>query len=67
LLVDGWGGGYFVNYRDDLHAYGSLEPIAPYVACMVIRPDGSRVLARGWNACRNYRADPAAEPNLAFK
>jgi hypothetical protein len=37
LLVDG----------DDLHAYGSLDPIVPgHVGCVVIEPDGTRRLAR---------------------
>jgi hypothetical protein len=47
LLVDGWSGGYFVNHGDDLHAYGSLNPIVPgHVGCIVIQPDGTRRLAR---------------------
>lgn len=52
LLVDGGGvdggdGVYFANYRDDLHAVGSLAPLIPgHLGCVVIRPDGSRVLAR---------------------
>jgi hypothetical protein len=51
LLVDGGGidggsGVYFANYGDDLHAVGSLAPLAPVLGCIVIRPDGSRVLAR---------------------
>jgi hypothetical protein len=47
LLVDGWSGGYFANHGDDLHAYGSLDPIVPgHVGCVVIEPDGTRRLAR---------------------
>ena len=51
LLVDGGGidggtGVYFANAGDDLHAVGSLAPLAPAVGCVVIRPDGGRVLAR---------------------
>jgi hypothetical protein len=38
---------YFANHGEDLHAYGSLEPIVPgCIGCIVIRPDGSRYLAR---------------------
>jgi hypothetical protein len=38
LLVDGWSGGYFANYGDDLHAYGSLAPILDgFIGCIVIR------------------------------
>jgi hypothetical protein len=47
LLVDGWSGGYFANYGDDLHAYGSLAPILDgFIGCIVIRPDDSRYIAR---------------------
>ena len=47
LLVDGWSGGYFANHGDDLHAYGSLDPLVPgHVGCIVIKPDKTRVLAR---------------------
>ena len=44
--VDGGDGVYFANAGEDVHAVGSLQPLAPAVGCMVIRPDGSRVLAR---------------------
>ena len=45
--IDGGQGAYFANYGDDLHAYGSLDPIVPgHIGCIVIRQDGSRVLAR---------------------
>ena len=52
LLVDGGGidggkGTFFANAGDDVHAVGSLAPIIEgYVGCVVIRPDGSRYLAR---------------------
>jgi hypothetical protein len=52
LLVDGGGidggkGTLFANYGEDLHAVGSLAPIVPgCVGCIVIRPGGSRQLAR---------------------
>ena len=51
LLVNGGGfdggdGSFLVNAGEDLHAIGSLTPIADYVGCIVIRPDGSRHLAR---------------------
>lgn len=53
--VDGGGGAFFVNHGDDLHAAGSVAPLIPgHVGCVVIRPDGSRMLA--------YAApDPAAQ------
>jgi hypothetical protein len=39
-----------------VHAVGSLAPIVDgYVGCIVIRPDGSRVLA-------HVEGDPLAEP-----
>ena len=45
--IDGGSGTHFVNYGDDVHAYGSLDPLIPgHVGCIVIRPDGSRYLAR---------------------
>jgi hypothetical protein len=45
--IDGGDGAYFANAGDDLHAVGSLDPITPgYVGCILIRPDGSRYLAR---------------------
>jgi hypothetical protein len=52
LLVDGDGldggsGTYFANAGDNVHAVGSLDPLVPgHVGCIVIRPDGSRQLAR---------------------
>ena len=52
LLVDGGGidggnGTYFANCGDDVHAVGTVDPIVPgHVGCVVIRPDGGRVLAR---------------------
>jgi hypothetical protein len=60
LLVDGAGfdggtGSFFANAGDDLHAVGSLDPIVPgCVGCIVIRPDGSRYLAK-------VMADPLAQ------
>ena len=52
LVVDGGGfdggaGIYFANAGDDVHAVGSLTPIVDgYIGCIVIRPDGSRHVAR---------------------
>jgi hypothetical protein len=52
LIVDGGGldggdGTYFANAGEDVHAVGTLDPLIPgYVGCVVIRPDGSRQLAR---------------------
>jgi hypothetical protein len=52
MVVDGGGfdggsGTFFANCGDDVHAVGSLAPIVPgHIGCIVIRPDGSRVLAR---------------------
>ena len=51
--IDGGDGAFFVNAGDDVHAVGSMEPIAPAIGCIVIRPDGSRQLAR-------VEADPLA-------
>jgi hypothetical protein len=51
LLVDGGGldggnGAYFANAGEDVHAVGSLAPFHPgFVGCIVIKPDGTRVLA----------------------
>jgi hypothetical protein len=40
--IDGGADAFFVNYRDAVHAYGSLDPIVPgHVGCIVIRPDGN--------------------------
>jgi hypothetical protein len=45
--IDGGDGTHFVNYGDDVHAYGSVDPVIPgHVGCIVIGPNGSRVLAR---------------------
>jgi hypothetical protein len=38
-------GVYFANAGADVHAVGSLQPLAPAVGCIVIRPDGTRILA----------------------
>jgi hypothetical protein len=54
--IDGGDGAYFANHGDDVHAVGTLTPIVPgHVGCIVIRPDGSRVLARAV-------PDPLAQP-----
>jgi hypothetical protein len=43
----GGSGAYFANCGDDVHAVGSLAPLIPgAIGCIVIRPDGTRVLAR---------------------
>ena len=42
---DGGDGSYLVNAGEDLHAIGSLAPVADYLGCIVIRPDGTRYLA----------------------
>jgi hypothetical protein len=61
LLVDGGGidggsGMYFANVPNgDVHVVGSLEPLAPAVGCVVLMPDGTRVLA-------HVEGDPLAEP-----
>ena len=50
LLVDGGGmdggNGYvYVNYREDLHAYGPTAPLLPGgFGCFSIDPDGNRRL-----------------------
>lgn len=44
--IDGGSGAYFANAGQDVHAVGSLQPLAPAVGCILIRPDGRRVLAR---------------------
>jgi hypothetical protein len=45
--IDGGTGAYFANAGNDVHAVGSVDPlIAGHVGCIVIRPDGSRYLAR---------------------
>ena len=45
--IDGGKGAYFANAGDDLHAIGSLAPILDgYIGCIVIKPDGSRYVAR---------------------
>jgi hypothetical protein len=60
LLVDGGGldggdGAYFANAGDDVHVVGSLAPLVPgAIGCIVLRPDGSRRLARALH-------DPLAE------
>ena len=44
---DGGDGAFFVNHGDDVHAVGMLAPLIPgAVGCIVIKPDGSRYLAR---------------------
>jgi hypothetical protein len=45
--IDGGNGVFFANAGDDLHAVGSLDPLVPgHIGCIVIRPDGSRYVAR---------------------
>ena len=45
--IDGGSGAFLVNHGDDVHAVGTLTPIVPgHIGCVVIRPDGSRSLAR---------------------
>jgi hypothetical protein len=45
--IHGGDGAYLANRGDDVHAYGSLDPlISGHVGCIVIQPDGSRYLAR---------------------
>ena len=45
--VDGGNGWTFANAGADVHAIGTLAPIVNgYIGCIVIRPDGSRELAR---------------------
>jgi hypothetical protein len=45
--IDGGNGTYFANAGDDVHAIGLLDPLVPgHVGCIVIRPDGSRYVAR---------------------
>jgi hypothetical protein len=52
--LDGGDGIYFANAGEDVHAVGSLQPLAPVVGCIVIRPDGARILA-------HVERDPLAE------
>jgi hypothetical protein len=45
--IDGGDGAFFANHGEDVHVVGSLDPLVPgHVGCIVIRPDGSRYLAR---------------------
>jgi hypothetical protein len=45
--IDGGAGAFFANHGEDVHVVGSLDPLVPgHVGCIVIRPDGSRHLAR---------------------
>jgi hypothetical protein len=53
--IDGGDGAFFANAGDDVHVVGSLAPLVEgHVGCIVIRSDGSRVLAR-------VEPDPLAE------
>jgi hypothetical protein len=55
-LDDGSDGAYFANAGEDLHAVGSLAPIIDgYIGCIVIKPDGSRYVAR---SARDLLAQP---------
>jgi hypothetical protein len=54
--IDGGDGAFFANHGDDVHVVASLDPLVPgHVGCIVIRPDGSRILARAV-------PDPLAQP-----
>jgi hypothetical protein len=45
--IDGGDGAYFANHGQDVHVVGSLDSLVPgHVGCIVIKPDGSRYLAR---------------------
>jgi hypothetical protein len=45
--IDGGDGTFFANHGEDVHVVRSLDPLIPgHVGCIVIRPDGSRYLAR---------------------
>ena len=44
--IDGRKGTFFANASDDVHAVGMVAPIVDGIGCIVIRPDGSRYLAR---------------------
>jgi hypothetical protein len=33
------------NANEDVHAVGSLAPLVPAIGCIVLKPDGTRVLA----------------------
>jgi hypothetical protein len=53
--IDGGDGAFLANAGDDLHVVGGLGSLMPgHVGCIVIRPDGSRTLARAV-------PDPAAQ------
>ena len=53
--LHGGDGAFFANAGDDVHAVGTLAPIIDgAVGCVVVRPDGSRYLAR-------VMADPLAQ------
>ena len=51
---DGGNGAFLVNAGEDVHAVGSLAPLAALVGCVVIQPDGTRYVAR-------VEPDPLAE------
>jgi hypothetical protein len=45
--IDGGNGACFASAGEDVHAVGTLTPIIDgYIGCIVIRPDGSRYVAR---------------------
>lgn len=53
--IDGGNGFIIASHGDDLHVAGPTAPLIPgCVGCVVIRPDGSRQLAR-------VMPDPLAE------
>jgi hypothetical protein len=55
--IDGGDGVYFANAGEDVHAVGSTSALIPgTVGCVVIKPDGSRHLAR-------IEADPLSNRN----
>ena len=75
LLVNGGGfdgghGTFLVNAGDDVHAVGLLAPlIEGHIGCVVIRPDGSRYLARvmprpRWRIEADYPALETASQRL---
>jgi hypothetical protein len=43
---DGGAGAFVCLHGDDLHFYGSLAPLIEGLGCIVIKPDGSRYVAR---------------------
>ena len=55
--IDGGSGAYFANAGADVHVVGSVDPLVEgYVGCIVVKPDGTRVLAQAM-------PDPLAPPS----